>query len=131
MRKTATCILTVFMCIFMFTGCFAGKTLEQRISQRDRERFCEEMKKTDENSDFYDHWELDVKENHLYFKAFIGVHLDHTERLAIKSYIMDMDEDVRINQIKDKIEKAYRIRPSMISIEFYTSDDILLGKIEH
>ena len=28
MRKTATCILTVFMCIFMFTGCFAGKTLE-------------------------------------------------------------------------------------------------------
>lgn len=131
MRKTATSIFTVFMCIFMLTGCFWGNTLEQRISKRDRERFAQEIAKSDGYSDFFDHTELDVKENHLYFKAYIGVNLDQSERLAIKSYLLTADENEQIKQIKDKIEKAYKIRPTLVSIEFYANDGILLGKVEH
>jgi hypothetical protein len=119
------------MCIFLLTGCFWGNTLEQRISKRDRERFAEEIAKSDGYSDFFDHTELDVKENHLYFKAYIGVNLDQSERLAIKSYLLTADEDEQIKQIKDKIEKAYKIRPTLVSIEFYANDGILLGKVEH
>lgn len=131
MRKTATCILTVFMCIFMFTGCFAGKTLEERISQRDRDRFAEEIAKSDGFSDFFDRSVMDVKGNHIYIRAYIGVYLDTTEQIAVKSQLLNMNEDAQIEQIKDKIEKAYKIRPSMITMEFYSSDGVMLGKVEH
>lgn len=130
MRKTATCILTIFVCIFMFTGCYAGRTLEERISQRDRDRFAEEVQKYDGFSDFFDHVEMDVKENHLYFKAYIGVPLDRSEELALRSQLLTMDGDDQIKSIKDKIEKAYRIRPSIVSIEFYTLEGAKLGKVE-
>lgn len=131
MRKTATCILTVFMCIFMFTGCFAGKTLEERISQRDRDRFAEEIAKSDGFSDFFDRSVMEVKGNHIYIKAYIGVYLDTSEQIAVKSQLLNMNEDAQIEEIKDKIEKAYKIRPSMITMEFYASDGALLGKVEH
>ena len=131
MRKTATSILSVFMCIVMFTGCFAGKTLEERISQRDRDRFAQEIAKSDEFKEFFDRAEMDVTENHLYFRVYIGQHLDQSEQIAMKSYLLNMNEDETINQIKDKIEKAYKIRPTIVTVEFYTSDGIKLGKVEH
>ena len=131
MRKTAACILTIFVCIFMFTGCYAGRTLEQRISQRDRDRFAEEVQKSEGFSDFFDHVEMDVEENHLYLKAYIGVPLDRSEELALKSELLTMDKDDQIKQIKDKIEKAYRIRPSLVTVEFYTVEGAKLGKVEH
>lgn len=131
MRKTATSILTIFMCIFMFTGCFAGKTLEERISQRDRERFAEEIAKQDGFSDFFDRSEMDVVGNHVYIRAYIGVPLDTSEQLVLKSQLLNMNEDDQIEEIKDKLEKAYKIRPTMISLEFYTMDGTSLGKVEH
>ena len=42
-----------------------------------------------------------------------------------------MNEDAQITQIKDKIEKAYKIRPELVTIEFYSSAGILLGKFQH
>ncbi len=131
MRKTVTGIITIFMCIFMFTGCFAGKTLEERISQRDRDRFAEEIAKSDGFSDFFDRAELDVKGNHLYVRAYIGVYLDQSEQIALKSQLLNMNEDAQIEDIKDKIEKAYRIRPTIVTMEFYTTDGSMLGKVEH
>ena len=131
MRKTATTILTIFMCIFMFTGCFAGSTLEERVSQRDRDRFAEAIAKSDGFSDFFDHAELDFTGNHMYVRAYIGVYLDQSEQIALKSQLLNMNEDAQIEDIKDKIEKAYRIRPTIVTMEFYTSDRVLLGKVEH
>ncbi len=131
MRKIVTGIITIFLCIFMFTGCFAGKTLEERVSQRDRDRFAEEIAKSDGFSDFFDHAELDFKGNHMYVRAYIGVYLDQSEQLELKSMLLNTNEDAQIDDIKDKIEKAYRIRPTIVTMEFYTSDRVLLGKVEH
>ena len=130
MRKTATCIVSVLMCIVMFTGCFMGKTLEERISQRDRDRFAQEMAKQDGFNDFFDRAELDVEGNKLYFRVYIGQYLDSAQEAAIKSQILNMNEDDQIKQIKDKIEKAYKIRPELVTIEFYSSEGMSLGKFQ-
>ncbi len=131
MRKTATGIVSVLMCIVMFTGCFMGKTLEERISQRDRDRFAQEMAKQEDFKDFFDRAELDVQGNQLFFRVYIGQYLDQSQEIAIKTQILNMNEDAQITQIKDKIEKAYKIRPELVTVEFYSSAGILLGKFQH
>lgn len=129
MRKTVTGALVIFMCLFMFVGCYRGNTLEERISDADRQRLITLVKTNEEFKDFSD-FTMEVEENHITFKAYLGVPLDQLQVTALKSQIQQVNMDGQIVKLKDAIEKGYKIRPSIITLEYYGADSRLIGKIE-
>jgi hypothetical protein len=48
----------------------------------------------------------------------------------MKSGLLTSDYSEQIDKYKDEIEKRYKIRPSLVTLEFYTSDGRKIGKIE-
>ena len=55
MRKTFIGAAVIFMCLFMLTGCYFGKNLEERIGARQIEKLEETLKNQSEiQNDFED-----------------------------------------------------------------------------
>ena len=129
MRKTATGALVIFLCLFMFVGCYRGKTLEERITDADRQRLVTAIKSGEEFKDFSD-FEMEIEENHVIFKAYLGVHLNQLEVTALKSELLQANKTKQIIKLKDTIERNYKIRPSIVTLEYYGADSRLIGKLE-
>ena len=66
MRKVVSSVLVVFMCLFMFTGCHDDRTLEQKISQAEIDRFVNEQKQTPDYLQTCDDLTLEIKGNEVY-----------------------------------------------------------------
>ena len=130
MRKTAVSIAVIFICIFMFTGCYTGNTLEERISDRELQRVVTELEKNDEIKDNFKDISIEVKENHIICKFTYSIYLDDLQVIAMKSALLNAGFDTEIKDLKDKFEKRYKIRPSAITFSFYTSDGRPIGKVE-
>lgn len=134
MRKAAVSVLVVFMCILMFTGCYTGKNLEERITAKQIEKLETAMENSSDIKDEFSDVTIEVKENHITYKFTYGVYLDDLTILQMKSALLDSDLKKQMNEkidtYKNEIEKRFKIRPSIVSFEFYTSDGRMIGKIE-
>ena len=134
MRKAAVSVLVVFMCIFMFTGCYTGKNLEERISTRMIEKLEKAMESQSDIKDEFSDVKIEVKENHITYKFYYSVYIDDLTYLQMKSILLDKDFKKQMNEkietYKNEIEKRFKIRPSLVTFEFITSDGRSIGKIE-
>ena len=127
MRKAAVSAVSIVMCIFMLTGCFFfGKTLEERMTPRQRQRIADEIKA----QEGFDEYFKDVEENHIYIRYYFAIYMDDLQITAMKSYLLNAGYDQDIRELKDEVEKFYGIRPDIVTFEFYTTDDRQIGKIE-
>ena len=118
MRKAVSGVLVVIMCLFMFSGCGLGaKNLEERISDRENQRICNEMMKDDDFSKIFKDVKIEIKENHVTVKLYFKDYMDDLTVIAMKSSIQNSTGyESDILALKDKFEKRYRIRPSIITL---------------
>ena len=132
MRKAVSGVLVVIMCLFMFSGCGLGaKNLEERISDRENQRICNEMMKDDDFSQIFKDVKIEIKENHVTVKLYFKDYMDDLTVIAMKSSIQNSTGyESDLLALKDKFEKRYRIRPSIITFSFYTCDERYISKVE-
>jgi hypothetical protein len=130
MRKTFIGAAVIFMCLFMLTGCYFGKTLEERIGARQIEKLEETLKNQSEIQNDFKDVKVEIKENHITYKFYYAIYIDDLTYLGMKSGLLTSDYSEQIDKYKDEIEKRYKIRPSIVTLEFYTSDGRKIGKIE-
>lgn len=130
MRKTLTGIAVVFICIFMFTGCYSGGTLEERVSDRHLRKMEEQLMENSEINQTYKEVKIEVSGNHITYKFVFLTYFNDLEIIQAKSYLLNNNYDSQIANYKDQFEKVFRIRPSLVTFEFYTQDYELLGKVE-
>ena len=130
MRKAAVSFLTVFVCIFMFAGCYTGKNLEERINMNERQRWIDEVSKDTLVQSETSKVTMDVKENNLIFKVYLKVSYSHLQTIQLQSLLKNHDESKRINQLKDSVKKRYGIRPVEVTMSFYGADGKLVGTIK-
>ena len=131
MRKVALSAFSVVMCIFMLTGCFFfGNTLEERMTPRQRDRLANELRQQEGFDEYFRDVEVDVEEDHIFLRYYFAVYMDDLQITAMKSYLLNAGYENDIREIKDEVEKIYGIRPTIITFEFYTTDDRQIGKVE-
>ena len=130
MRKVAISVAVIFMCIFMFTGCYTGKTLEERISDSQIEKMEESLLSKNDIPNEFSEIKIEVKENHITYKYYYGIYIDDLTVLQMKSTLLNNDFDGQIKTYKDEVEKKFKIRPSLVTFEFYTIDGRKIGKME-
>lgn len=131
MRKVALSAVSVVMCIFMLTGCFFfGNTLEERMTPRQRDRLANELRQQEGFDEYFRDVEVDVEEDHIFLRYYFAVYMDDLQITAMKSYLLNAGYENDIREIKDEVEKIYGIRPTIITFEFYTTDDRQIGKVE-
>jgi hypothetical protein len=130
MRKALTGVLVVVMCLFMFTGCFGAKTLEEKMTDYDIQKIVNEIKNDSMYKTYYKDCKMTVEENHITFEYWYNVTLDDAEMAAQKQALKNSGLLETIDSSKDSIEKDTGIRPSMITYKYYTADDRLIVTIE-
>lgn len=130
MRKAAVSFLTVFFCIFMFTGCYTGKNLEERINLSERQRWIDEVAKDSLVQSETTKVTMDIEENNLIFKVYLKKSYSHLQTIQLQSLLKNHDESDRINKLKDAVKKKYGIRPTQVSMTFYGADGKLVGTIQ-
>lgn len=129
MRKTLVSIVAVFMCIFMFAGCFA-KTIEQKISPAEIEKLCDEMKEDSYFQTYYRDIEIEIEENHVTYKYYYKMDLDDDQIDAVKDSLENSGLQDQIDGLKDTFKKDCGIRPDKLSFSYYTNDEKLIATIE-
>ena len=129
MRKTLVSIVAVFMCIFMFAGCFA-KTIEQKISPAEIEKLCDEMKEDSYFQTYYRDIKIEIEENHVTYKYYYKMDLDDDQIDAVKDSLENSGLQDQIDGLKDTFKKDCGIRPDKLSFSYYTNDDQLIVTIE-
>ena len=124
MRKTLTGFAAVFMCLFVFTGCIFGKTLEERLSSSDIKRLNDEVYNTYvKGSDIYKDATVEIEGNNITYKVYFKIFMDDLQLIAFKSNIRNAGIESEIEKVKNDIQKKSGIRPEKISFIFYTSDN--------
>ncbi|MBQ6018141.1 MAG: hypothetical protein IJL19_09695 [Clostridiales bacterium] len=129
MRKTLVSIVAVFMCIFMFAGCFA-KTIEQKISPAEIEKLCDEMKEDSYFQTYYRDIEIEIEDNHVTYKYYYKMDLDDDQIDAVKDSLENSGLQDQIDGLKDTFKKDCGIRPDKLSFSYYTNDEKLIATIE-
>lgn len=129
MRKTLVSIVAVFMCIFMFAGCFA-KTIEQKISPAEIEKLCDEMKEDFYFQTYYRDIKIEIEENHVTYKYYYKMDLDDDQIDAVKDSLENSGLQDQIDGLKDTFKKDCGIRPDKLSFSYYTNDEKLIATIE-
>lgn len=129
MRKVASCILVVFMCLFAFTGCFGG-TIEQRVTKAQLDQMCEEIKSNPLFKSAYSDVKVEVEDNHITYKYYMKDNMDSTQMEAFKINMQDSGLKGQISELKDSFEKQSGIRPDKITYQYYTPNDQLIVTIE-
>ena len=130
MRKTLVSVAVIFMCIFMFTGCYSGNTLEERVSDRQLRKMEEQLMENSEIRQSFNDVKIEVSGNHITYKFYFSMYMDETQVIQAKSYLLNSNYDSQIANYKEQFEKAFKIHPSLVTFEFYTPDGISLGKVE-
>lgn len=129
MRKTLVSIVAVFMCIFMFAGCFA-KTIEQKISPAEIEKLCDEMKEDSYFQTYYRDIKIEIEENHVTYKYYYKMDLDEDQIESVKDSLENSGLQDQIDGLKDTFKKDCGIRPDKLSFSYYTNDETLIATIE-
>ena len=129
MRKTLVSIVAIFMCIFMFAGCFA-KTIEQKISPAEIEKLCDEMKEDSYFQTYYRDIKIEIEENHVTYKYYYKMDLDDDQIDAVKDSLENSGLQDQIDGLKDTFKKDCGIRPDKLSFSYYTNDEKLIATIE-
>ena len=130
MRKVVTSVLVVFMCLFMFTGCHDDRTLEQKISKYEIDRFINEQKQTQDYKDTCDDLGLEIHGNDIIMSFRLKYSMDNEQMTQFKRGIEMYGLPTYIEPTKDRFEKYYKTRPEKISIRFYTKGGQLICNIE-
>lgn len=129
MRKTIVSIVTVIMCIFMFAGCGA-KTIEQKISDSQIQKICDEMKEDSYFQTYYKDVKLEIEGNHVTYKYYYKMDLDDDQIDQVKESLENSGLQAQIDGLKDDFKKDCGIRPDKLSFSYYTNDDKLIVTIE-
>lgn len=129
MRKTIVSIVAVFMCIFMFAGCGA-KTIEQKISDSQIQKICDEMKEDSYFQTYYKDVKLEIEGNHVTYKYYYKMDLDDDQIDQVKESLESSGLQEQIDGLKDDFKKDCGIRPDKLSFSYYTNDDKLIVTIE-
>ncbi|MBR2992250.1 MAG: hypothetical protein IKF31_02990 [Clostridiales bacterium] len=129
MRKTLVSIVTVIMCIFMFAGCGA-KTIEQKISDSQIQKICDEMKEDSYFQTYYKDVKLEIEGNHVTYKYYYKMDLDADQIDSVKESLENSGLQSQIDGLKDDFKKDCGIRPDKLSFSYYTNDDQLIVTIE-
>lgn len=129
MRKTLVSIVTVIMCIFMFAGCGA-KTIEQKISDSQIQKICDEMKEDSYFQTYYKDVKLEIEGNHVTYKYYYKMDLDDDQIDQVKESLENSGLQAQIDGLKDDFKKDCGIRPDKLSFSYYTNDDKLIVTIE-
>lgn len=129
MRKTLVSIVTVIMCIFMFAGCGA-KTIEQKISDSQIQKICDEMKEDSYFQTYYKDVKLEIEGNHVTYKYYYKMDLDADQIDQVKESLENSGLQAQIDGLKDDFKKDCGIRPDKLSFSYYTNDDKLIVTIE-
>ncbi|MBR3142196.1 MAG: hypothetical protein IKF09_03490 [Clostridiales bacterium] len=129
MRKTLVSIVTVIMCIFMFAGCGA-KTIEQKISDSQIQKICDEMKEDSYFQTYYKDVKLEIEGNHVTYKYYYKMDLDDDQIDQVKESLENSGLQSQIDGLKDDFKKDCGIRPDKLSFSYYTNDDKLIVTIE-
>ena len=129
MRKTIVSIVTVIMCIFMFAGCGA-KTIEQKISDSQIQKICDEMKEDSYFQTYYKDVKLEIEGNHVTYKYYYKMDLDDDQIDQVKESLENSGLQSQIDGLKDDFKKDCGIRPDKLSFSYYTNDDKLIVTIE-
>ena len=129
MRKTLVSIVTVIMCIFMFAGCGA-KTIEQKISDSQIQKICDEMKEDSYFQTYYKDVKLEIEGNHVTYKYYYKMDLDDDQIDQVKESLENSGLQAQIDGLKDDFKKDCGIRPDKLSFSYYTNDDQLIVTIE-
>ena len=119
MRKTATSFLVVFMCLFMIAGCYTGKTLEERIDDRERQYIINKVREEFKDDQDFKDLTIDVEENHVIIKAYLNVNLSQQRQIQVKQQLKNLNYSDKMEKLKDSMEKRYRIRPTLLTFEFF------------
>ena len=130
MRKTLVSVAVIFMCIFMLTGCYSGKTLEERVSARQIAKMEEQLMENSDIQQSFNDVKISISGNHITYKFYFSMYMDDMQVIQAKSYLLNTNYDSEITNYKEQFEKAFKIHPSLVTFEFYTSDGRSLGKVE-
>ncbi len=130
MRKVVSSVLVVFMCLFMFTGCHDDRTLEQKISQAEIDRFVNEQKQTPDYIQTCDDLTLEIKGNEVYMGFRLRYSMNNDEMNQFKKMVDVYGLKNYIEPTKQKFEQYYKVRPDKISIKFYTKGGQLICNVE-
>ncbi|MBR5355937.1 MAG: hypothetical protein IK121_03345 [Lachnospiraceae bacterium] len=125
MKKTILKALTAVALVLSLTACGAPKTLEGLMTadviQKETENVKQELLTS--YGDVYSDYAMEVKENSIVYKYYYTA--DYTGDMveALKTSLKDsVDWSANVNNVKDEIEKASKIRPDSISFIYYTAD---------
>lgn len=130
MRKAAVSVLVVFMCIFMFTGCGGGKTIEQQISQTQLTKLNEEIKNVPMFSTTFKDAKIEIEGNHVMYKYYYKMDLDEAQIAAVKSSLENSGLDSQAETLKKQFNKDYHVSDASVSYIYYTSDGKVIAQIE-
>ncbi len=130
MRKVVSSVLVVFMCLFMFTGCHDDRTLEQKISKSEIDRFVNEQKQTQDYIQNCDDMSLEIKGNEIYLTFRVKYSLNNEQMQEFKRLAEMSAVRSTIEPTKDRFEKFYKTRPDKISVKYYTKGGQLICNIE-
>ena len=130
MRKVAVSVLVVIMCIFMFTGCGGGKTIEQQVSQAQLAQLNEEVKNVPMFSTTFKDAKIEIEGNHVIYKYWYKMDLDDTQVAALKSTLESSGLDSQADTLKEQFNKDYHVSDSSVSFIYYTNDNRVIVEIE-
>lgn len=130
MRKAAVSVLVVIMCIFMFTGCGNGKTIEQQISQAQLIKLNEEIKNVPMFSTTFKDAKIEIEGNHVMYKYYYKMDLDEAQFAAVKSSLENSGLDSQVETLKKQFNKDYHVSDSSVSFIYYTNDGRVIAQIE-
>ena len=130
MRKAVAGVLAVFMCLFIFTGCFNDRTLEQIVTPQNIE---EAKKMAMDQPDFAKSFravDVEFDGNNVTCKYYLKETFDASQLTVIKTRIETSGYEKQILALKDKVEKDLGIRPEKLTYEFYTNGGQIITTIE-
>ena len=159
MRKAAVSVLVVIMCIFMFTGCGGGKTIEQQVSQAQLAQLNEEVKNVPMFSTTFKDAKIEIEGNHVIYKYWYKMDLDDTEHgekevkkesivrpekieamketdIPVKKENTEKKDfsqsglDSQADTLKEQFNKDYHVSDSSVSFIYYTNDNRVIVEIE-
>lgn len=118
------------MCLFMFAGCYTGKTLEERIDDRERQYIINKVREEFKDDQDFKDLTIDVEENHVIIKAYLNVNLSQQRQIQVKQQLKNLNYSDKMEKLKDSMEKRYRIRPTLLTFEFFEGSGRSLVKFE-
>ena len=129
MRKAVVSFVCVVMCLFMFAGC-GGKTIEDKVSQSQLNKMCEEFKSDPSFSQTFKDIKIELDGNHVTYKYYFKMEMDDSQIDQMKTQLAGSGLQGQIDGLKDSFKKDCGIRPDMISFSYYDGNNTLITTIE-